>query len=41
MTSLPVLASHAYGGGRGGAKMLGKIPVPGRPTDLDYSRARA
>ena len=20
--------------------MLGKLPVPGRPTDLDYSRAR-
>ena len=25
----------------GGAKVLGKLPVPGRPTDLDYSRARA
>ena len=21
--------------------MLGKLPVPGRPTNLDYSRARA
>ena len=21
--------------------VLGKLPVPGRPTDLDYSRARA
>ena len=21
--------------------MLGKLPVPGRPTGLDYSRARA
>ena len=21
--------------------VLGKIPVPGRPTNLDYSRARA
>ena len=21
--------------------MLGKLPVPGRPTSLDYSRARA
>ena len=21
--------------------MLGKVPVPGRPTNLDYSRARA
>ena len=25
----------------GGAKVLGKLPVPGRPTYLDYSRARA
>ena len=25
----------------GGAMELGKLPVPGRPTDLDYSRARA
>ena len=25
----------------GGAKVLGKLPVPGRPTNLDYSRARA
>ena len=23
-----------------GAKVLGKLPVPGRPTNLDYSRAR-
>ena len=23
------------------AKVLGKLPVPGRPTNLDYSRARA
>ena len=29
------------GGWSGGAKVLGKLPVPGRPTDLDYSRARA
>ena len=28
-------------GWSGGAKVLGKLPVPGRPTDLDYSRARA
>ena len=27
-------------GGRG-AKVLGKLPVPGHPTNLDYSRARA
>ena len=25
----------------GGAKVLGKLPVPGRPTDLVSSRARA
>ena len=25
----------------GGANVLGKLPVPGRPTALDYSRARA
>ena len=25
----------------GGAMVLGKLPVPGRPTYLDYSRARA
>ena len=25
----------------GGAKVLGKLPVPGRPTNVDYSRARA
>ena len=25
----------------GGAKVLVKLPVPGRPTSLDYSRARA
>ena len=25
----------------GGAKVLGKLSVPGRPTNLDYSRARA
>ena len=28
-------------GWSGGAKMLGKLPVPGRPTNLDYSGARA
>ena len=26
-------------GWSGGAKVLGKLPMPGRPTDLDYSRA--
>ena len=30
-----------YWGWSGGAKVLGKLPVPGRPTHLDYSRARA
>ena len=28
-------------GWSGGAKVLGKLPVPGRPTNLAYSRARA
>ena len=28
-------------GWSGGAMMLGKLPVPGRPTNLDFSRARA
>ena len=28
-------------GWSGGAKVLGKLPVPGRPTYLDYSRTRA
>ena len=28
-------------GWSGGAKVLGKLPVPGRPLNLDYSRARA
>ena len=27
-------------GWSGGAKVLGKLPVPGRPTSLDDSRAR-
>ena len=30
-----------YWGWSGGAKVLGKLPVPGRPTKLDYSRAKA
>ena len=35
--------SHLYldGGWSDGAKVLGKLPVSGRPTYLDYSRARA
>ena len=28
-------------GWSGGAKVLGKLPVPGRPTNMDYSRAKA
>ena len=28
-------------GWSGGAMVLGKLPVPGRPTNLDKSRARA
>ena len=28
-------------GWSGGAKMLGKLPVPGQPTNLGFSRARA
>ena len=28
-------------GWSGGAMVLGKLPVPGRPTNLDYSTARA
>ena len=31
----------AYRGWFGGAKVLGRLPVPGRPTNLNYSRARA
>ena len=30
-----------YCGLSGGAMVLGKLPAPGRPTNLDYSRARA
>ena len=29
------------GGGSDGALVLGKLPLPGRPSNLDYSRARA
>ena len=32
---------YNYWGWSGGAMVLGKLPVPGRPTNLDYSRARA
>ena len=33
--------SMQYGGWSGGAKVLCKLLVPGRPTNLAYSRARA
>ena len=36
-----VLRTFPYRQGwSGGAMVLGKLPVPGRPTNLDYSRAR-
>ena len=36
------MTGEGGGGGRsGGAMVLGKLPVPGRPTNLDKSRARA
>ena len=34
-------ACTAPKGWSGGAKVLGELPVPGRPTNLDYCRARA
>ena len=34
-------SAEASLGWSGGAKVLGNLPVPGRPTGLDYSRARA
>ena len=37
----PCIRFHYAVGWSGGAKVLGNLPVPGRPTDLDYSRARA
>ena len=36
-----LLTSHLNWGWSGGAKVLGKLSVPGRPTSLDDSRARA
>ena len=32
---------NIFGGWSGGAMVLGKLPVPGRPTSLEKSRARA
>ena len=37
---MPTRCNH-YRGWSGVAMVLGKLPVPGRPTNLDYSRARA
>ena len=36
-----ILSSLVSGCWSGGAKVLGKLLVPGRPTNLDNSRARA
>ena len=33
--------SLIWSGWSGGAMVLGKLPAPGRPTNLEYSRARA
>ena len=41
---LKTSSSNSRGGGgrgSGGAKVLGKLTVPGRPTSVDYSMARA
>ena len=35
-----LLFSSSAGGWSGSAMVLGKLPVPGRPTNLDKSRAR-
>ena len=35
------LSAPPFRGWAGGPMVLGKLPVPGRPTNLDYSRARA
>ena len=35
------LLSRQNRGWSGGAMVLGELPVPGRPTSLDKSRARA
>ena len=41
ITTLSYVYFKAYVGWLGGAKVLGKLPVPGRPSYLNYSRARA
>ena len=40
-SALTSIITKIYRGWSGGAMVLGKLPVPGRPTNLDYSRARA
>ena len=35
---IPLSHILAYAGWSGGAMVLGKLPVPGRPTNLDWSR---
>ena len=41
MSTRRYIPSFKGRGGSGGAKVLGKLSVPGRPTNLDCSRARA
>ena len=42
MFNVKLAGDHLYGRGwSGGAMVLGKLPVSGRPTILDDSRARA
>ena len=41
ITKVEITKVDCLCGWSGGAKVLGKLPVPGRPTDLNYSRARA
>ena len=41
MTKIQITSDQFSRGWSGGAKVLGKLPVPGRPTNLNYSRARA
>ena len=36
-----LIIAFLFSGWSGGAKVLGKLSVPGRPTNLEYSRARA
>ena len=41
MVIVSVLVFYGRRGWWGDAMVLGKLPVPGRPTNLDYGRARA